>query len=146
MKPMEARNLLLQEAKEQLGNMEFALLTMEYKSASDALLYEAYLAVHTLKGSASLFGFDLVVDFSRLVESVLLGLRTREIALDKSIIALLLSCRDYLKSVFDHYETYGYLVNNNPLLHEKLQRQLHSIIQDAESVTHTSTKGSGQSS
>ena len=144
MKPMEARNLLLQEAKEQLGNMEFALLSMEYKTLSDTLLYEAYLAVHTLKGSSAMFGFDLVVNFAQLVESVLLGLHTKEILLDKSIISLLLNCRDFLKSVFDHYETYGYIVNNNPLLHEKLQFQLCSLIEHAKSITHSSQQGSGQ--
>ncbi len=144
MTPMETRNLLLQEAKEQLGNMEFALLSMEYKHASDNLLYDAYLAAHTLKGSSAIFGFDLIVDFSRLVEMVLLGLRTKEIPRDKSVIDLLLNSRDLLKSFFDHYETYGYLVNNNPLLHQKLTDQLNRLLENAKTIADSYQPGSGQ--
>lgn len=100
----EALGSLVQEARELLTQMEAALLEIEEYGVDDERINAVFRAAHTIKGSAGLFALDLIVDFTHVMESVLVQVRNGELALDGELSALLLGCGDYLASLIGALE------------------------------------------
>lgn len=86
----------IQEAKELLQNMEESLLRLESEPTNPGAIAAVFRAAHTIKGSAGLFGFDQMVGFTHILEDVLDRARDGDVAIDKTLIALLLECSDHI--------------------------------------------------
>lgn len=99
-----ARDVLVQEARELLANMEAALLEIESEGQSAERVNAIFRAAHTIKGSAGLFGLNMIVSFTHVMESVLDKVRGGSIALDAGLLPLLLRCGDYLGRLVDAIE------------------------------------------
>lgn len=84
------------ESRELLADMERILLELESNPAEDELRNALFRCVHTVKGSAGMFGLHHVVSFTHVVENVLDRLRTEEIQLSQTLANLLLRCRDHI--------------------------------------------------
>lgn len=89
-------NTFLQESREMLAEMEQLLLELESGANDREQLDALFRCVHTIKGSAGLFGLDEVVEFTHVVENVLDRLRDGEIHLDRQLSNLLINCRDHI--------------------------------------------------
>ncbi|MFC3625312.1 chemotaxis protein CheA [Vogesella amnigena] len=100
----DALTSLVQEARELLTQMEAALLEIEEYGVDDERINAVFRAAHTIKGSAGLFALDLIVDFTHVMESVLVQVRNGELALDGELSALLLGCGDYLAGLINVLE------------------------------------------
>ena len=96
------RSVLLDEARELLAEMEQALLAIETQGADNERINAIFRAAHTLKGSSGMFNLQLVVDFTHLMENLLVQVRTGEQPIDAALVSLLLSCGDYLSRLFDN--------------------------------------------
>ena len=96
-----AREAFIIEAQELLADMESALLSLEKNPGSQDEIHRIFRVVHTVKGSAGLFGFDNIVSFAHVAENLLDKLRRGEIIPAESLIALLLQCHDFLKSIVE---------------------------------------------
>ncbi|WP_308418217.1 chemotaxis protein CheA [Andreprevotia lacus] len=96
-----ARDALVQEARELLVAMENALLEIETDGASSEAINAIFRAAHTIKGSAGLFAFDLIVSFTHIVESVLDRVRNGKVQIDDAMLSLLLNCGDYIGALVD---------------------------------------------
>src|SRR5207248_1297850 len=93
-KPMSlepVQQTFLAESRDLLRSMEQALLHLESCPGDSDAINVVFGAAHTIKGSAGVVGFDSIVDFAHLVESVLDKVRNGTIAVDAELIALLLS-------------------------------------------------------
>ena len=86
----------LQECEEQLAEMERCVLAIEQGERDPELLNALFRSVHTIKGSAGLFGLDSVVSFAHVVETVLDRLRGGEIEATRRLTAVLLKSRDHI--------------------------------------------------
>ena len=78
-----------QEVEELLTAMEEALLVLESTPDDRDCINSIFRAMHTIKGSSGLFGFDDVVSFTHEVETVLDQVRSGERAIDpdrKSVV------------------------------------------------------------
>ncbi|MBQ5947356.1 chemotaxis protein CheA [Massilia sp. ST3] len=95
----DALHTFILESRELLQEMESALLTgnREQEDTVNAI----FRAAHTIKGSAGLFGLDHVVGFTHVVESVLDRMRDGALALDDTLVALLLGCCDHINELID---------------------------------------------
>ena len=62
-----ARQTFFVEAGEMLEQLEQSLLTLEDEGDSPELLNALFRSVHTIKGSAGLFGLDRIVHFTHEV-------------------------------------------------------------------------------
>ncbi|GAB4056721.1 chemotaxis protein CheA [Uliginosibacterium sediminicola] len=100
-----ARNALVEEARELLDAMEAALLEIEASGQDPERVNAIFRAAHTIKGSAGLFGLDLIVGFTHVMESVLDQVRSDELVLDASLVSTLLRCGDYLARLVDSIES-----------------------------------------
>ncbi len=88
----------LAEAEEIFAHMEEVLVAFERTPSDDGLLHALFRDAHTLKGGASLVGFDAVKDLAHDLESLLERIRKKELTVDDTLVTLLLQSVDVLRS------------------------------------------------
>lgn len=94
-------NTFREEAHELLSDLEFCLLELEEKPNDSELIGRAFRAMHTIKGSGSMFGFDEIAGFTHEIETVFDLVRNGEIPVNKELIDLTLKARDCILSMLD---------------------------------------------
>ncbi|MCP3689864.1 MAG: chemotaxis protein CheA, partial [Gammaproteobacteria bacterium] len=92
----EGRLAFAEEAIELLEQSESILLKLEDEPENHELVNDLFRAVHTIKGSAGIFGFNDVVSFTHVAESVMGMLRGKELSLNEELMSLLLDSRDQM--------------------------------------------------
>ncbi len=95
------KSTFLEEANELLGQLEETLLELETMPTDSELLNKAFRAMHTVKGSSSMFGYDAVSKFTHEVETALDRCRNGEILIDRIFIGLTLRARDHIRGLLD---------------------------------------------
>jgi len=95
----KVKQTFIGEARELLEAMEEALLGIEGEVDQGESINAMFRAVHTIKGSAGLFGLDPVVRFSHTVESVMDRVRGHQVTLGPALVGLLLECHDHLEGL-----------------------------------------------
>src|SRR6185369_3184979 len=93
------------ESRELLRDAENALLTLERSPRDTEAVNAVFRAMHTIKGSSGVYGFDVIVDFTHVMEGVIEEIRADRIAVDEVLVALLLTCCDHISSLVDCLET-----------------------------------------
>jgi len=83
-----------EEALELLGTLESSLLELEENPDDADLLSAVFRVMHTIKGSAAMFGLDLIASFSHEVESILSALREGKLSVSRELIDNTLASRD----------------------------------------------------
>ncbi|MEW6166599.1 MAG: chemotaxis protein CheA [Pseudomonadota bacterium] len=89
-------NTFLAESSDLLAVMEDAILQIERDGGNREAIAALFRAAHTIKGSAGLFDLNAIVAFAHALETVLDRVRSGELAVDVTLIALLLDCTDQL--------------------------------------------------
>ena len=126
---MSDMNLALQtfshEVDELLTEMEEALLALEETPNDAEKINSIFRAMHTIKGSSGLFGFDDIVAFTHQAETILDMVRNGECPIDAELISVLLECKDHTAQLIEYF-----LANENGGLPEALQKQGALIINE----------------
>lgn len=94
-----AKQGFLVEAEELLTAMEDALLHLETTPDDMEAINAVFRAAHTIKGTSGIFGFDDVVSFTHVAESLLDKIRDNRISIDKKIIEVLLQAGDHISDL-----------------------------------------------
>ncbi|TAL48176.1 MAG: chemotaxis protein CheA [Methylovulum sp.] len=94
--------IFTQETEELLAQMEYGLLGLEDNPEDSESINSVFRAMHTIKGTSGLFGFDDVVAFTHEVESVLDKVRRGERRIDAALISILLNCKDHAADLIKH--------------------------------------------
>ena len=95
------RQLFEEEAQELLAELENQLLELEQAPDDKELIGSIFRAMHTIKGSGAMFGFDDIAAFTHEVESVYDKVRDGQIPVTKELINLTLRARDLIKLMLD---------------------------------------------
>jgi two-component system, chemotaxis family, sensor kinase CheA len=95
----KAKQTFIIEAHELLAAMEESLLAVEGQADPAEAVNAMFRAVHTIKGSAGLFGLDAIVHFSHSVESVMDRVRGHQLSLSSTLVSLVLECHDHLSAM-----------------------------------------------
>ncbi len=98
----QARQTFVEECSELLQDMETSLLSLAQDADSDEAIRVIFRAAHTIKGSAGLFGLDAVVAFTHDLESVLDRVRDGVVAINPTLVQLLLASRDHVALLLAH--------------------------------------------
>ena len=98
----DALHTFIIEARELLEQMEDALLRIEQNPDDADTINAIFRAAHTIKGSAGLFGFDHVVAFTHVAESVLDMVRSDKLHIDSDLVAIFLGVCDHLGVLVSH--------------------------------------------
>ena len=92
----------IEEAKQVLKSLEEALLQFEHRSAEPEDINTVYRYLHTLKGSAGMFGFQDVERLSHELESIYSDIRDGIRQQDDFIVDLTLHAVDVLGDLLGH--------------------------------------------
>ena len=90
-----------EEAYELLAQLETILLELESAPEDAELVNAAFRAIHTIKGSAGMFGFEKPGRFAHDLENLLDACRSGKRAVDKTVIDLTLRARDKIRSMIE---------------------------------------------
>jgi len=90
-----------QEAAELLEQLEQALLDLEHAPGDADLVNTAFRALHTIKGSGAMFGFDAVAAFTHHVETAFDGVRKGEVAATAPLVAVALAAKDHIRRLIE---------------------------------------------
>lgn len=90
-----------EEARELLSELEAALLELDGQRDDPEIVGRAFRALHTIKGSGAMFGFDELAAFAHNLEAVFDQLRKGELAATADLIRLSLAAGDQLKTMLD---------------------------------------------
>lgn len=91
----------LQEAEEHLASIEEAILDIEDNPDDKESINRLFRAIHTIKGSGAMFGFDDIAGFAHHLETVLEKVRKGILPVTSQLIDLVLASRDQIKIMLD---------------------------------------------
>ena len=91
-------DIFRQESAELLEQLEQALLDLEQRPGDHDLIDTAFRALHTIKGSGAMFGFEQVAAFTHEFESAFDRVRKGEAAPDPELIAVALNAKDFIRA------------------------------------------------
>jgi two-component system chemotaxis sensor kinase CheA len=90
-----------QEAQELLEHLEQALLDLGERPGDNGLIDTAFRALHTIKGSGSMFGFARVAAFTHHVETAFDRVRKGQVPPSKELIAVALAAQDVMRRLIE---------------------------------------------
>ncbi|RNC71020.1 MAG: chemotaxis protein CheA [Desulfuromonadales bacterium] len=95
------RQAYKEEAYELLAELETSLLELEENPEDMDLIGRVFRAMHTIKGSGAMFGFDDIATFTHEVETVFDKVRNGQIRVSRDLVNLTLRARDLIKGMLD---------------------------------------------
>lgn len=101
---MESNELLeiyFSEAEDLLQRIEKNLLALEGAPDDPALVQEIFRAVHTMKSSAAMVGFEAIAEYAHLLENLLERMRSGQLPTSRPLISHLLTGQGLLRSMVD---------------------------------------------
>ena len=93
-----------EEARDLLVELEAALLELEKTPDDKELISRVFRAMHTIKGSGAMFGYDDIAAFTHDVETVYDHVRNGKIGVTKDLIDLTLSACDQIRRMMGIHE------------------------------------------
>ncbi len=92
-------SVFFEEANELLDNLEGYLLTLETEPQNQEIISAVFRAMHTIKGSSGMFGFDDIQNFTHEMESAFDKVRNGFVPVSPELINLTLKARDHIRSM-----------------------------------------------
>ncbi len=130
----------IDDAGELISSLENHLLLLEQNPNDSNIIEEVFRVMHTLKGSAGMFGFDKIGAVTHHLENVYDLIRNNELAVNRKIIDLTLESVDVIKNLLinkelinDYYvELYDNLLNKIKNFLNPTENQLNVEISEPE--------------
>lgn len=95
------RQAFQEEAHELLAELEAALLELDQDRENLDIVGRAFRALHTIKGSGAMFGFDALAAFTHHLENAFDQLRNGRLRVTAELIALALGAGDQIKTMLE---------------------------------------------
>ena len=114
-----------QEAAELLETLETALLDLGQRPEDRELIDTAFRALHTIKGSGSMFGFEQVAAFTHEFETAFDLVRKGKAEPSEDLVAVALSAKDYIRTLIEAPET------TDPIIGEAILDELKRAVEEA---------------
>jgi two-component system chemotaxis sensor kinase CheA len=93
------RQAFQEEAREVLIELESTLLELNQSPADSELVGKAFRALHTIKGSGAMFGFEQVAAFTHNLENAFDEVRNGRLKVSSQLIDLSLAALDQIKAM-----------------------------------------------
>ena len=90
-----------EEATELLTELESSLLELEENPLDNDLINRVFRAMHTIKGSGAMFGFDDIARFTHEVETVFDHVRNGKMPVTRCLLDLTLQARDQITAMLE---------------------------------------------
>ena len=96
-----------EEAREILIELESSLLELNDSPGEPELVARVFRALHTIKGSGAMFGFDELASFTHHLENAFDQVRNNRLQASSELISLALSAADHIKAMLDEAAGHG---------------------------------------
>ena len=96
------RQAFRDEATDLLVELESALLELEDSPEDSELVNRVFRAMHTLKGSGAMFGFDDIAQFTHEVETVFDTVRSGQLQVTRLLLDLTFQAKDHVKLLLEN--------------------------------------------
>jgi two-component system chemotaxis sensor kinase CheA len=90
-----------EEAREIIVELESALLELNENREDKELVGRAFRALHTIKGSGAMFGFDNLAAFTHNLETAFDGVRSGRLKVTPELVDLSLAALDQIKAMLE---------------------------------------------
>lgn len=90
-----------EEAREILVDLESALLELNENRTDLELVGRVFRALHTLKGSGAMFGFEKLAAFAHNLETAFDQVRNGKLLIDSKLIDLTLAALDQIRAMVE---------------------------------------------
>jgi two-component system chemotaxis sensor kinase CheA len=104
MSAINPSDVFRQEAQELLEQLEQALLDLEHAPGDTDLIDSAFRALHTIKGSGAMFGFEVLAAFTHHVETAFDLVRKGKVVPGTALIAVALAAKDRMRLLIEQPE------------------------------------------
>ncbi|MBF0340836.1 MAG: Hpt domain-containing protein, partial [Magnetococcales bacterium] len=94
-------DIFRQEADELFIQLETALLDLETRPEDKETIASAFRALHTIKGSGAMFGFDALARFTHHLETVFDRVRNGEVPVSPALIGITLIAKDHMRLLIE---------------------------------------------
>lgn len=118
----EHSELFQEEARDLLEELETSLLELEKNKTDDGLVKKIFRALHTIKGSGAMFGFDEISEFTHQVENAFDMVRNGKIPVTRELVDIGLSSIDIIKMMFNPNEGNEELQNRKSIIIENIEK------------------------
>ena len=129
------RQTFRDEANELLTELEFSLLELCDSSDDQDLVDRVFRAMHTIKGSGAMFGFEDISAFTHEVETVFDLVRIGQIRVTPELVKLSLAARDQIKEMLDAADGKGQV---NEARNQEIISGFRNLIPSTETPLHSS--------
>lgn len=111
-----------QEAAELLETLETVLLDLGQRPGDGDLVDAAFRALHTIKGSGAMFGFDRVAAFTHDFETAFDLIRKGRVEANHDIVTVSLSAKDYIRTLIEDPDS------TDAIIGEAIVAELHRLV------------------
>lgn len=118
-----------QEAADLLDSLETVLLDLGQRPQDRDLVDAAFRALHTIKGSGAMFGFDRVAAFTHDFETAFDLIRKGRIDANRDIVTVSLSAKDYIRTLIEDPDS------TDPIIGEAIVEELQRLVGDGGGKT-----------
>ena len=140
----EELQLFLEDSEEQLVFMENALVDMQEKGVNDEDVGALFRAMHTIKGTAGMFGFDSVVSFAHIAENLLSEVRSGTVALTQDMLGLFLLCKDHTEILVELASQNEKIDDERQRVNDELLEKLKALLPQGNEVVSAQTESAPQ--
>ncbi|MEA2914792.1 MAG: two-component system, chemotaxis family, sensor kinase CheA [Bradyrhizobium sp.] len=125
---LDPAEVFRQEASELFDALEGALLDLGLRPDDRELVDTAFRALHTIKGSGAMFGFDDVARFTHEFETAFDRVRKGEIRPNQDLISVALAAKDYIRTLIEAPET------TDSIIGDAILDDLHRLVEPDRSA------------
>ncbi|MBP7735199.1 MAG: chemotaxis protein CheW [Spirochaetes bacterium] len=125
----EYQDIFLEEADEQLQELNQNLLELEKNPDNLEIINNIFRAAHSLKSSAAFVGLNELSDLAHMMENLLQGIRDGSMGITSEIIDIIFKCFDEIRNVIDTVAS-----------GEKPEQDLKWLIDDIKAICDKSVK------
>jgi len=104
----QSREIFREEAYELLGELESTLLELETRPHDLDMVNRVFRALHTIKGSGAMFGFDDIANFTHDLENVFDKVRNEQLDVTKELITVSFTARDHILGMLNGPDGSGF--------------------------------------
>jgi len=122
----------INEANDLLASLESALLSLEDDRENKEMVGEIFRVMHSLKGTASMFGFDKIGELTHHLENIYDLIRDDKLVLTAEMLTASLSALDLIHSLLQDPNLEN---EENKIQFNTLQTEIINIVQGIEGVS-----------
>ncbi len=128
----EYQDIFLEEADEQLQELNQNLLELEKNPENLDIINNIFRAAHSLKSSAAFVGLNELSDLAHMMENLLQGIRDGSMGITPEIVDVIFKCFDEIHNVIDTISS-----------GEKPEQDLQWLIDDIQAICDKTAPATG---